>query len=250
MMDWQHTGRYHVKSSARMPRIAYALFTCITAVLMAFATTFTAPAAHAATTASPSASTSQSSAGTSGSCSDADVAICVQSATAVLTSTSGYSTSIRIFNSGDDSLKAGTLTVSMNAMYSFTSRVDMQDWANGDAHIPTQSVLGTVQVPEIKAGKNASVSIVVPADSTQLKSIFSWGPKPLLFSYSNGIEKDGASVNSFVTRSTDGLKTAGTPALSMTVVLPLTASSWSGSASAVKELQVGTGKQSSGSSSS
>ncbi|MFT9321422.1 DUF6049 family protein [Bifidobacterium aquikefiri] len=239
MMDWQHTGRYHVTSSARMSHIASALIACITAVFMVAVTTMTAMPAHAAATDAAKTTVSQSTDATDSSCSDAEVGICIKSATAVLTSTSGYTTAVTIFNSGDTALKAGTLTVAMNAKYSFTSRVDMQDWANGDAHIPTPDILGTVQVPQIQAGHNASVNIKVPADDSQLTSIFSWGPKPLQFDFSNGVDKDHASVNSFVTRSTDGLKNADTPPLSVTVVLPLTASSWSGNTDAVKELQVG-----------
>ncbi|MFT8705137.1 DUF6049 family protein [Bifidobacterium aquikefiricola] len=251
MMDWQHTRRYHATSSARMSHVAWALIACITAVLMVVATTVASTPAHAATTDNAKTVSSQSTnaADADTSCSNAEVAICIESATAVLTSTSGYATSVTIFNSGSTALKAGMLTVEMNAMYSFASRVDMQDWANGDAHIPTPSVLGTVQVPQIPAGHSANVSITVPADNSQLASIFSWGPKPLLFDFSNGVDKDHASVNSFVTRSTDGLKTANTPPLSVTVVLPLTASSWSGNADAVKKLEVGAGDQPSASSS-
>lgn len=236
MMGLQHTGQNRRTLLTRMKRMSCVLLSCITALLMTLAITLTAA------TSTASAASTGSDQGSNESCSHADVAICIQSMTAVLTSDSGFSTTIDIFNSGDATIQAGTLTARMNTMYSFTSRVDMQDWANGNAHIPTPSVLGTVKVPQIQAGHSAQVNITVASDSSQLQSVFSWGPKPVAFNFSNGVDTDSASVNSFVTRSTDGLQTADTPPLSITVAMPLTASSWSGNADAVKKLQVGAGE--------
>ena len=80
-------------------------------------------------------------------------------------------------------------------------------------------------MPSIPAGGTATVTIEVNANQQTLASIGSWGPKPLMLSYIVG-NQILADLPSFLTRSSDGLNTATTPAMNLTVAMPYTASGW------------------------
>ena len=110
-------------------------------------------------------------------------------------------------------------------MFTFVSRTDIQNWAENNAPIPTPNELGSVDVPSIPAGGTATVTIEVNANQQTLASIGSWGPKPLMLSYIVG-NQILADLPSFLTRSSDGLNTATTPAMNLTVAMPYTASGW------------------------
>jgi hypothetical protein len=177
----------------------------------------------------------------SASCNDDDISLCLLSTTAVVTNTSGFDAKISITNNTDDTLSSGTLNTSTNALYPFTSRVDMQGWSEGNTHIPTPNTLNSSEVPSLQAGATTTISIHLAADSTELKVMTSWGPKPLLLSYSQGQERP-TQVHSFLTRSADGLSTAQTPALSITAVFPLTSSSWNVDEDALSDLVTKSGE--------
>ena len=151
--------------------------------------------------------------------------ISVERSTAVVTKSSGYRISVTIANPTGKATPEGTLLLTTNTLYTFVSRSDIQDWANGDAPIPTPNELGSATVPSIPAGGRTNVNISVAANQTTLNNMPSWGPKPLLVSYyAKGQEL--ARTPTFLTRSSDGLDTAQTPAMRMSVVLPLTSNSW------------------------
>ena len=168
------------------------------------------------------------------------VTIAMTAAPPVVTASSGYHFKATITNHADSAVAAGTLTLSTNVFHIFVSRTDMQDWAQGQANIPVPNQLGTATVPALQPGASANVSIDVAADQDALKSIVTWGPKPLLIDYaSNGGANggnDGPSgtdgtgtheqSHTFLTRSNDGLAGANTPAMSLTVAMPLTSDKW------------------------
>lgn len=152
---------------------------------------------------------------------DGAVSIAIDESTAVVTDDSGFRIALSVTNGTDAPLEAGTMTLATNTGHVFMSRTDIQDWAQGDSGIPAVDVLGTAEVPRIDAGATASVTVDVPADDAVLQSFTSWGPKPLLLSLSSG----GAVVartHTFLTRSQDGLNGEQTPAMGITVAMPLT----------------------------
>ena len=148
----------------------------------------------------------------------------VEESTAVVTDTSGYHFKATITNSSDTSWSEGNLALYLNALYIFTSRTDMQEWAQAQNTIPATNELGNAQVPALAAGQSTTVTIDAPADNAALKRILSWGPKPLLITYTH--DDETVSLRSFLTRSVDGLNNASTPAMQITMVMPLTSSHW------------------------
>nr|WP_236028249.1 DUF6049 family protein [Bifidobacterium pongonis] len=145
-------------------------------------------------------------------------------ATAVVTDTSGYHLKVTITNTSDEQWSAGRLSLTVNSGYTFTSRTDMQEWAQSQNMIPTPNEIGTVQVQPLSPGQSTTVSINAKADNEALKSIMAWGPKPLLAVYSHDDEDEG--LRSFLTRSTAGLNTIQTPAMRITMVAPLASEHW------------------------
>lgn len=154
-----------------------------------------------------------------------EIALSITESTPTVTSDSGYHIAITVRNSSDTEAPAGKLTVSTNSWYTFVSRSDIQHWAEGSTGIPTPNVLGTVAVPVISPRSSVSVTLDVQADDDALTSITSWGPKPVLLEYSSTTERDVRS-HTFLTRSTQGLTTTTTPAMNITVAVPLVSSGW------------------------
>ena len=151
--------------------------------------------------------------------------ITIEHSTLVVTASSGFHMKVVIANNDGSPTPAGSLNLSTNALFTFISRSDIQYWAEGNAPIPTTNDLGSVDVPAIAAGGTATVSVDVPAEQQTLAAIATWGPKPLLISYSaNG--QPLANLHSFLTRSSDGLNAAQTPAMNLTVAMPLTSNNW------------------------
>lgn len=160
------------------------------------------------------------------------MALTITSATAVVTASSGYQLRATITNHTDAQVAAGTATLSLNAAFIFMSRTDMQDWAQGQTSIPVPDQIGTADVPELAPGASADVSFRADADA--LSSIVSWGPKPLLLDYRSGDTHEQA--HTFLTRSNDGLSAPDTPAMSLTVAMPLSSDSWQVSDTAMTAL--------------
>ncbi len=150
--------------------------------------------------------------------------VSVDESTAVVTDTSGYHFKATITNNSDTSWSEGNLALYINALYIFTSRTDMQEWAQAQNAIPATNELGNIQVPALAAGQSTTVTIDAPSDNAALKRILSWGPKPLLIAYTH--DDETVSLRSFLTRSVDGLNNASTPAMQITMVMPLTSSHW------------------------
>ncbi|WP_445342103.1 DUF6049 family protein [Bifidobacterium sp. ESL0827] len=146
--------------------------------------------------------------------------------TPVVTDKSGYALRAAVTNTANQPMENAHLSVSTSALYSFSSRADMQTWSEGQARIPTPDLLGTQTVPTIPAGQSIEVAVNVPADQDAIKKMASWGPKPVRLSLSDDQGRILSDVFTFLTRTWDGLPTAGTPALSLTMVLPLTSSDW------------------------
>ena len=131
--------------------------------------------------------------------------IAITQSTPIVTSKSGYRVTAVISNTDSTATSSGTLHLTTNALFTFVSRTDIQNWAENNAPIPTPNELGSVDVPSIPAGGTATVTIEVNANQQTLASIGSWGPKPLMLSYIVG-NQILADLPSFLTRSSDGLK--------------------------------------------
>ncbi|OZG66673.1 hypothetical protein BHAP_0003 [Bifidobacterium hapali] len=223
--------------AARARRALTTLVTVVVATLLGVVPCFVAPAriamaedgdaANSATQAdgTTQADSASDTTGTDSSTADPSptVNVTIDDATAVVTATSGYHLKATVNNPTEETLPAGTLTLATNARFTFFSRTDMQEWSEGTANIPARDILGNVDVPELAAGASATVEITVKPD--ELSAIVSWGPKPLALVYVAG-ERTQAITHSFLTRSTDGLNNASTPAMRLTVALPLASTSW------------------------
>ncbi|WP_338024655.1 DUF6049 family protein [Bifidobacterium aerophilum] len=231
--------------------------TALLAVTMGLATGFAATARTAmadegdGTSADTTDVTRNGTNGTSDDTSDGTAAsdavtITIDAATPVVTSSSGYSLKATISNPTSKKLSAGTLTATTNARFTFFSRTDIQEWAEGTAAIPAMDVLGSVDVPEL--APNATKQVTVTADQQALSQIVSWGPKPLALVYMSG-DTLVAQAHSFLTRSSDGLNNVSTPAMNLTVVLPIASTAWESDEQAVSTLvDGGTGTSGDGSS--
>ena len=88
-----------------------------------------------------------------------DGMLSINSSTAVLTDTSGYHLNATVTNTTGQEIPAGTLTLAMNAFYTFVSRNDIQDWSEGNGRIPTPQSVGQADVPALQPGASANVSI-------------------------------------------------------------------------------------------
>lgn len=149
----------------------------------------------------------------------------IDSSTAVLTDTSGYHLSATVTNTTDQEIPSGTLTLAMNAFYTFVSRNDIQEWSEGIGQIPTPDIVGQSEVPALQPGASANVRIDAESSQEALASIHSWGPKPVTLNYeADGVQQDEA--HTFVTRTGAGLNTPDTPAMNITIVQPLEAQGW------------------------
>ena len=149
----------------------------------------------------------------------------IDSSTAVLTDTSGYHLSATVTNTTDQEIPSGTLTLAMNAFYTFVSRNDIQEWSEGIGQIPTPNIVGQSEVPALQPGASANVHIDADSNQETLASINSWGPKPVTLSYeANGVQQDEA--HTFATRTGAGINTPDTPAMNITIVQPLEAQGW------------------------
>ena len=149
----------------------------------------------------------------------------IDSSTAVLTDTSGYHLSATVTNTTDQEIPSGTLTLAMNAFYTFVSRNDIQKWSEGIGQIPTPDIVGQSEVPALQPGASANVRIDAESSQEALVSIHSWGPKPVTLNYeADGVQQDEA--HTFATRTGAGLNTPDTPAMNITIVQPLEAQGW------------------------
>ena len=149
----------------------------------------------------------------------------IDSSTAVLTDTSGYHLSATVTNTTDQEIPSGTLTLAMNAFYTFVSRNDIQEWSEGIGQIPTPDIVGQSEVPALQPGASANVHIDADSNQETLASVNSWGPKPVTLSYeANGVQQDEA--HTFATRTGAGINTPDTPAMNITIVQPLEAQGW------------------------
>jgi hypothetical protein len=165
--------------------------------------------------------------------------VTIDSSTAVVTSTSGYHLSATLENTSNAPIPEGTLSVAVNDYYTFGSRADLQQWAQGDSRIQVPNQLGQVAVPPIDKGGKTTVVIDANPDQPSLKNLISWGAKPVRLTYafptstSNGntnAASSGAStiitVHTFLTRSSDGLNNASTPPMDITMAIPLASEGW------------------------
>ncbi|NEG55629.1 DUF6049 family protein [Bifidobacterium platyrrhinorum] len=170
-------------------------------------------------------------------------------ATAVVTDTSGYHLKATVTNTSDTAWSAGALTLSVNPMFTFNSRTDMQEWAQSESPIPTTSQLGEAAVPALQPGGNATVTIDAGADADALTRMLNWGPKPLLVSYTH--DDTTVETHTFLTRSSAGLNNANTPPMQITMVMPLSSGHWTTDGESLESLvtQGTTGTNGDGSSS-
>lgn len=149
---------------------------------------------------------------------------------AVITDSSGYRAHITITNTGKSTLDPGQLRVLTNPQFIFDSSTVMQEWAQGQQTVRglqrLDTMLGSADVPTLEPGKHTTVDITTPAHDSALQLFTSWGAKPILIQYV-GTNAGTISLHTFVTRTTDGLAVAHTPAMNIVPVLPITAQTWS-----------------------
>lgn len=157
-------------------------------------------------------------------------------ATPIITASSGYQASVTITNKSSQAAQAGTLTL-RTSQYSLISSSNAQDWAEG-RYNPYLFDLAQVSVPALKHNSSVTVTVTLKADDRNLASLRNWGPKPLEVVYQaaaqpNSGEADprtgttlSAHLNTFVTRSHDGLDEFKTPEMALTVVMPVVATGW------------------------
>ncbi|MDO4912963.1 MAG: DUF6049 family protein [Bifidobacteriaceae bacterium] len=155
-----------------------------------------------------------------------EISISIDSISPVITSSSGFKASITITNGSDEDANNGTLTIATNTAYTFVSRSDIQQWANNSVSIPTNNTITQISVPHVKAHNATTIDVDVPQDNNTLQTLISWGPKPLLISYQSANRRI-TRLQSFITRSGDGIHAASTPPLKITAVTSLSANSWS-----------------------
>ncbi|WP_281349823.1 DUF6049 family protein [Bifidobacterium canis] len=98
-----------------------------------------APVAHAEENAGDS--TSEQSSG---------VSIAIDSMTPVITNDSGLAMTLTVTNNTDSAVDQGSIDALTNFSYTFVSRSDVQDWADGSARIPLPDLLVTLHVPRIE----------------------------------------------------------------------------------------------------
>ena len=171
-----------------------------------------------------------------------EITLSIDDATPVVGGQTGYHISVKINNGSERPLEAGALSLLTNVRYTFTSRTDLNDWAQGAASLAVHDELGAVSTPAIEPGDSATVNIDVAAQDSRLVAITTWGPKPLLIQYEANAHDDAqtqrvrTTIHSFLTRSTDGLNTVNTPAMDLTVAMPVTSDSWSSDDVAVDAL--------------
>jgi hypothetical protein len=117
----------------------------------------------------------------------------------------------------------------------------MQNWADGTMHTPTPLQMGSLDVAALAHGASRKLTLHVTADT--LKSIRSWGAKPLLAEYdatvASGSQQGSAvssQLHSYLTRSHDGLSEKTTPKITITTALPLTSPQRGESKNAIKNL--------------
>ena len=94
--------------------------------------------------------------------------IAITQSTPIVTSKSGYRVTAVISNTDSTATSSGTLHLTTNALFTFVSRTDIQNWAENNAPIPTPNELGSVDVPSIPAGGTATVTIEVNANQQTL----------------------------------------------------------------------------------
>lgn len=149
---------------------------------------------------------------------------------AVITDSSGYQAHITITNTGKSTLDPGQLRILTNPQFIFDSSTVMQEWAQGQQTVRglqrLDTMLGSADVPTLEPGKHTTVDIATPAQDSALQLFNSWGAKPILIQYV-GTNAGTISLHTFVTRTTDGLAVAHTPAMDIVPVLPITAQTWS-----------------------
>ncbi|KFI74219.1 hypothetical protein BMIN_1116 [Bifidobacterium minimum] len=166
-----------------------------------------------------------------------DVTIAITASTSVVTATSGLHITATISNPTSNTLPGGTLTASTNPWYTFVSKNDIQQWADAKTPIPTPTTLSTISVPSIQAESHISVSIDADSQDEAMKKLTTWGPKPLLLEYQTSSDSARqVTAHTFLTRSNDGLSSVKTPAMSLTVAVPLTSRRWSTNTSTLSSL--------------
>lgn len=153
------------------------------------------------------------------------VSLTLESSTAIVSESSGFSARLRVTNTSSEPLEEGVLTT-MTSSRSFSSSATMQDWAEGVRQVPTPLVFDSHDVDALAPKEAVTVSVSLPKDDAGLESLWSWGAKPLLFQY-RSVTESGLSAQtdlpSFLTRDHTGLSESATPALNVATVLNLSA---------------------------
>lgn len=157
------------------------------------------------------------------------VALQIEEITPVVTDSSGFAVRVTIENHGTAAIEHARLAVRTNAQYNFVSRSDVQAWAEGAAMIPTPDELLTLDVGTVEADGVRTVHGELHADAGQLRALTAWGPRPLtleLIGEDGGALPGTTPLQTFLTRSQAGLHGERTPAINLTVAMPLTSHDW------------------------
>ena len=149
------------------------------------------------------------------------IELSIKQATPVVTDKSGYHLTVTL--KSETPLPEGTVRLSINSNYTFVSRTDLQNWAQGESLIPTPQILGSVKTAKLSAGDTSTIRFDLPADNPELQNIWNWGPKPLKITYFSDDYSRRKSILSFFTRSNDGMHIPNLPAMKLTALMPILA---------------------------
>lgn len=151
-----------------------------------------------------------------------NIELSIVQATPVVTDKSGYHLTATL-KANTVPLPEGTVQLAINSSYTFVSRTDVQNWAQGESLIPTPQILGSAKITKLPAGSTTTIRFDIPSNKQELQSIWHWGPKPLKITYFSQDYSRYKSIYSFLTRSNAGMHATSSPAMNLTAVMPILA---------------------------
>ncbi|RSX54525.1 hypothetical protein D2E26_1325 [Bifidobacterium dolichotidis] len=160
------------------------------------------------------------------------VQITLDAFTAVVNEHSGVDMTATVHNNTDEHLDAGHVQLFTNTSHAFVSRANIQQWAENTSSLDATEELGSVEVEPIDAHSERTVSLHVDADNHVLKSFTMWGAHPAAVLYTPDVDNAiaakefSARVNTFLTRSQEGMNAPQTPNLDLSIAMPLATDQW------------------------
>lgn len=172
------------------------------------------------------------------------LSLSLRSSRAVVTQDSGWTATLTIINRTDQPLEKGRVEALFSTT-SLTTAAGLQSWEDG-ALRSTPNLLASADVRPLAKGSSATVTLTAPASDAIFSYMRSWGVKPVLLRYVSRTEKSdsapsktvGARLHTVFSRTRGGLQGEQTPPLTITPVLPVSATKagWTTTASSVSNL--------------